>query len=188
MKREEHRLTRTWTQIFREAFARVRRAARASWEAQGQEVATQWRAHGSAPLQSEFRLDGEDVFSQAKVNGQKLRRWLDDDDVETGLAVLNLAPALLAALPRDERLIVLGELLEPFELVVQPRPHATSMTVVQAFMAEQRECADVTRAAIEALADNEVDRDERLRLVREIEEAKQALDDLAEAATRLSEG
>jgi len=188
MKREEHRWTRTWTQIFRVAFARVRRTARASWEAQGQEVATQWRAHGSAPLQSDFRLDGADVYSQAKVNGQKLRRWLDDDDVETGLAVLNLAPALLAALPREERLVVLGELLEPFGLLVQPRPAGGDMTVVQAFMEEQRECADVTRAAIEALADGKVDHEERLRLVREIEEAKQALDDLAEAATRHAEG
>ncbi len=187
MKGMEHRLARTWTQIFREAFARVRRAARASWEAQGQEVAAKWLELGRAPLQSEFRMGG-DVFADAKVNGQKLRRWLDDDDIETGLAVLNLAPALLAALPRDERLVVLGELLEPFDLVVQPRPSGGDLTVVQAFLVEQRECADVTRAAIEALADNEVDHDERLRLVREIEEAKQALDDLAEAASRHAKG
>ncbi len=186
MKGEDQRVTgQTWIAAFRTAFARVRRARGLSWEALGQEVAECWVNDGRPALQSEFRTGAGDAYTLAKANGQKLRRWLDDEDTETGLAVLNLAPALLAALPEIDRVVLLGELLAPFDLIVQPRPSgAVTGSMLDAFVAAQHDCAAVTCVTAEALADSVVEPREAKLVRHKVCRAVEGLQALADAADR----
>jgi hypothetical protein len=57
-----------------------------------------------------FDLPGRDAFSQAKVHGERIFRWLDDETKDSTLLPANLLPSVLAALPMDQRLHCLNEM------------------------------------------------------------------------------
>jgi hypothetical protein len=58
----------------------------------------------------------KDVFERARVNAQKLLRWMDDETKDGGLMNPNFLPWFVAALPQDLGLWLAGELLAPASL------------------------------------------------------------------------
>lgn len=65
------------------------------------------------PMRSGIVFDPatRDTFERAKVNADRVFRWLDDESKDTNLLPANFLPVLIAALPQDLRLDVVGELL-----------------------------------------------------------------------------
>jgi Arc/MetJ-type ribon-helix-helix transcriptional regulator len=57
-----------------------------------------------------FDLPGRDAFARAKVWGERIFRWLDDETKDSTLLPANLLPSVLAALPMDQRLHCLNEM------------------------------------------------------------------------------
>jgi hypothetical protein len=60
-----------------------------------------------------------DAFDRTKVNADRVFRWLDDESKDNNLLPSNFLPSILAALPMDLRLQVLGDLLRPLGLEVR---------------------------------------------------------------------
>ncbi|MFC4338673.1 toxin YdaT family protein [Cupriavidus numazuensis] len=61
-----------------------------------------------------------DAYERMKVNADRIFRWLDDETKDNALLPANFIPTILAALPGDLRLKLLGQLLAPFGLTVRP--------------------------------------------------------------------
>ena len=60
-----------------------------------------------------FDSSSKDVYTQAKHAAQKLYRWLGGDDEQEAKLPANMVPTLLAALPMEQRLDVLNQILCP---------------------------------------------------------------------------
>lgn len=63
---------------------------------------------------------GKDAYSRAKVNGEKISRWLDDETKDCTLLPANMLPTMLEVLPLDRRLVVLNTLLNPLGVDARP--------------------------------------------------------------------
>jgi hypothetical protein len=74
---------------------------------------------GPAVTDIRFEPNTRDVFQIQKVNADRVFRWLDDEGKDTNLLPANFIQSILAALPMDLRLQVLGELLRPLGLDVR---------------------------------------------------------------------
>ncbi|QYY30325.1 hypothetical protein K2O51_23435 [Cupriavidus pinatubonensis] len=61
-----------------------------------------------------------DAYERMKVNADRIFRWLDDETKDSSLLPANFIPSILAALPADLRLKLLGQLLAPLGLTVRP--------------------------------------------------------------------
>ncbi|MGO4304221.1 toxin YdaT family protein [Cupriavidus sp. RAF12] len=80
-------------------------------------------AHGSigGPEATGIRFDPPttDAFERAKVNADRIFRWLDDGSKDTNLLPVNFLPSILAALPMEDRISLVNEILGPVGLVVR---------------------------------------------------------------------
>lgn len=74
-------------------------------------VETHERIGGPARTGIVFDPATRDTFERAKVNADRVFRWLDDESKDTNLLPANFVPILIAALPQDLRLTVVDELL-----------------------------------------------------------------------------
>ncbi|WP_246792003.1 hypothetical protein [Burkholderia perseverans] len=64
--------------------------------------------------------DHHDHSTRQKTNADRVYRWLDDDDNDRNLLSVNMLPSILAGLPVESQLAVLGEILSPSGLSVRP--------------------------------------------------------------------
>src|SRR5688572_19269246 len=93
-----------------------------------------------APAVTDIAFDPvtRDAFGRMKVNADRVFRWLDDESKDTNLLPVNFLPSILAALPTDLQLQVLGVLARPLGLEVNsaetnespafnPLTHASSL-------------------------------------------------------------
>ncbi|QOY96359.1 hypothetical protein IM543_11365 [Massilia sp. UMI-21] len=71
-----------------------------------------------------FDPNTRDAFQRLKVNADRVFRWLDDESKDTNLLPVNFLPSILAALPIDLRLQVVGGLIRPLGLEVRSSEHA----------------------------------------------------------------
>lgn len=60
-----------------------------------------------------FDPNTRDVFERAKVNADRVFRWLDDESKDSTLLPANFLQSILAALPMDLRMHCLHEFLRP---------------------------------------------------------------------------
>lgn len=58
-----------------------------------------------------------DPYTRAKVMGDRIFRWLDDETKEVNFLPANFIPSVLAALPFDLRLSCINELIYPYNLM-----------------------------------------------------------------------
>lgn len=61
-----------------------------------------------------------DTYERAKVNADRVQRWLDDDTKDNALMPANFLPSIIEALPLDLLLQLLNELLQHRGLAVHP--------------------------------------------------------------------
>lgn len=66
-----------------------------------------------------FEPKTTDTFERAKVNADRIFRWLDDDSKDTNLLPANFLPSVLAGLPVADRIEVVNEILAPLGLTVR---------------------------------------------------------------------
>lgn len=81
-----------------------------SREAAAVTIVEAYRAVGEPPVGSDFRAS-KDAYEDARINAQRVFRWLDDQTKDCTLLPFNFAPAILAALPPDLCLACVDELL-----------------------------------------------------------------------------
>lgn len=111
--------------IIRTAVTNWRKANSWSRETVAQEIVeAHERIDGPTITGITFDPPNKDAFSRAKVNGERIARWLDDETKDSTLLPANLLPSVLAAMPMDLRLSVLNEILLP--LGVEARSSATA--------------------------------------------------------------
>lgn len=76
------------------------------------------RIGGGSATGIRFEPRTTDTFERAKVNADRIFRWLDDDSKDTNLLPANFLPSILAALPMDDRIALMNDILGPLGLVV----------------------------------------------------------------------
>lgn len=65
-----------------------------------------------------FDPNTRDTFERAKVNADRVFRWLDDEGKDNNLLPANFIPSILAAMPADIRLHCLDAILRPLGVAV----------------------------------------------------------------------
>ncbi len=66
-----------------------------------------------------FEPKTTDTFERAKVNADRIFRWLDDDTKDTNLLPANFLPSILAGLPVEDRITLVNNILAPLGLTVR---------------------------------------------------------------------
>lgn len=88
-----------------------------------------------------------DAFERARVNADRIFRWLDDQTKDNNLLPLNFLPSILAALPVERRVCLLNDLLRGSGVVVMALAiGANTLDAVTMLRSLIGECADATRA------------------------------------------
>lgn len=95
-----------------------------------------------------------DTFERAKVNADRVFRWLDDVTKDGNTCPANFLPSILAALPLDRRIGLLNHWLLPVDVACRPLPTSATPadTTVAVFQHLIREAADA-QAAMAPLID-----------------------------------
>lgn len=75
--------------------------------------------NGPANTNIVFEPLTRDTFERAKVNADKVFRWLDDVSKDRNLMPANFLPSILLAMPEDMRHACLNEFLRPLGMGVQ---------------------------------------------------------------------
>ncbi len=70
-----------------------------------------------------FDPQTHDTYQRAKVNSDRVSRWLDDETKDNNLLPVNFVPSILAALPADLQLQVMTALARPLGLEVRGAEH-----------------------------------------------------------------
>lgn len=80
------------------------------------------RIGGPATTGIVFDPPTQDAFARAKVNAERIFRWLDDVTKDNNLLPFNFWPAIQEALPMDRRMSLVNELLRPAHLACRALP------------------------------------------------------------------
>lgn len=117
MRNESHSITLIGT--LRTAIVEWRKREGWSREAVVQ-VIVEAHEHMSAPAATGIVFDPNtrDTFERAKVNADRVFRWLDDESKDNNLLPANFIPSILAAMPADIRLHCLDAILRPLGVAV----------------------------------------------------------------------
>lgn len=81
-------------------------------------VAAHEYINGPAVTGIEFDRTNRDAFQRAKVNAERVFRWLDDEGKDCTLLPANFLPSVLAALPLDLKLNCINQFMRPLGLAV----------------------------------------------------------------------
>lgn len=133
------------------------------------------KAHGNigGETASSIRFDPQtrDTFERMKVNADRVFRWLDDETKDTNLLPSNFLQSVLAAMPHDRRRHCVDDLLRPLGMAVRTLSTEGSAEVCVALLSNVlREQAEAG-AALAALLDGQVTREELIQAHRETSEA-----------------
>lgn len=102
--------------ILRAEIEAWRTASRMSREAVAISIVEAHLASGAdAATEISFDFGGGDAFDRARKSAQKIFRWLDE-----GTLPANMIPSILAALPIEQRLSVLNQMLCPLGVSARP--------------------------------------------------------------------
>jgi hypothetical protein len=101
------------------------------------------RIDGPATTKIHFDRAHLDPHERMRINGEQIFRWLNDATKDTNLLPANFLPSILAALPSDLKLQVLGDLVFPLgvsvHLVADEPVEGDLIHHVQAVMKEDGE-------------------------------------------------
>lgn len=104
----------------REAVNAWRKREGWSREAVAQAIVDHYDRHEGAVVTGvKFDPNTRDIFERAKVNADRIFRWLDDDTKDTNLLPANLLPYMLHALPMDLRIACADAFLRVADLSVR---------------------------------------------------------------------
>lgn len=130
---------------------------------------------GEAASGIRFDPQTRDTFERMKVNADRVFRWLDDETKDTNLLPANFLRSVLAAMPHDRRRHCVDDLLRPLGLAVRTLATEGSEEVCVALLSNVlREQAEAG-AALAALLDGQVTKEELIQAHRETSEAIVAL-------------
>jgi hypothetical protein len=91
-----------------------------------------------------------DTFERARVNADRIFRWLDDHTKDSNLLPLNFLPSVLSALPADRRVALLNDLFRKCGVLViaavQDSPALDAVGMLRSLLAET---SDATKAVAE---------------------------------------
>jgi hypothetical protein len=119
-----------------------------------------------------FDPNTRDIFERAKVNADRIFRWLDEESKDTNLLPANMVPYMMQALPMDLRISCSNEILGPTGLTVRvdsAEDEANLQSVLQHMAKESGEAV----AAMAALLDGATE-EELKNALREVTEAHAA--------------
>lgn len=114
-------------------------------------VAKHEEIDGPATTDINFDPNTRDAFQRQKVNADRVFRWLDDESKDTNLLPVNFMPSILAALPQDLQLVVLGVMVRPLGLQVMSSdatvaPTFSPLTHASSIIKESAEAAQAVLA------------------------------------------
>lgn len=112
------------------------------------------RADGPRVTGIRFEPQTTDVFERAKVNADRVFRWLDDASKDTNLLPANFIPSILAPMPMGVRLHCLDDMLRGVGIAARPLDAAAGggMDAVDLLRSMISENGDAQRA-VAALLD-----------------------------------
>lgn len=163
---------KTWIAIVLDHVNSWRKANGWSREAVVQEIVeAHQRAAGPAVTGIRFEPHTSDVFERAKVNADRVFRWLDDSSKDNNLLPANFIPSILAAMPVEVRQHCLDDMLRGVGIAARPLDTAEdgSMDAVGLLRSMIAENGDAQRA-VAALLDGAT-RDELIDAQRELAES-----------------
>ena len=105
------------------------------------------REGGPASTSISFDPPTRDPFERAKVNADRVFRWLDDVTKDTNTCPPNFIPSILAALPMDRRMALVNRWLQPLDISCRPVDHADNGDNADAHI---RYFKDLVRTSAEA--------------------------------------
>ncbi|MFK3741405.1 toxin YdaT family protein [Massilia sp. TN1-12] len=123
-----------------------------------------------------FDSSSKDLYTKAKSAAQKLYRWFGGDDEQDAKLPANMLPSILAALPMEQRLEVLNQILLPLGVEarqVEQSP-ALRFDVLKHLRAVMKEGGEGQMALVTLPPD--ATPGQRLAAHRELVEASQAFD------------
>lgn len=114
----------TFTGVLRDAVESWRKASAWSRETVVMHIVeAHERLGGPASTSIVFDPPTRDAFERAKVNADRVFRWLDDVTKDTNTCPPNFLPSILAALPLDRRMAVVNQWLRPLDICCRPANH-----------------------------------------------------------------
>ncbi|TPG76330.1 hypothetical protein [Pseudomonas arsenicoxydans] len=117
------------------------------------------RINGPEITAIRFEPPTRDTHERMRVNADRIFRWLDDSTKDTNLLPANFIQSILAALPADLKIQVLGELLVPLgvsvSLIANEPEKGGVLHHVQAVM---KESGEAQQALVYLLDDSNQDR------------------------------
>lgn len=112
-------------------------------EAVAQEIVKAYEAHDAGHVTGmRFDPPTRDPFERAKVNADRIFRWLDDDSKDTNLLTANMLPYLVVALPMDLRIECVNQILQPTGLSVMVLARDIAASMVEIFQNVAKEGAE----------------------------------------------
>lgn len=99
---------------------------------------------GPASTAIVFDPPTRDAFERAKVNADRVFRWLDDVTKDNNTIPANFLPSMLAALPADRRITLLNQWFVPLEVTCRPlnAPSDACDSAIGVFKALVKETAE----------------------------------------------
>lgn len=154
----------------REAVNAWRKREGWSREAVAQEIVDRYEQHhGQEVTGLRFDPTTRDIFERAKVNADRIFRWLDDETKDNNLLPVNILPYILQTLPMDLRIPCANEILCPAELTVRVANEEDDANLAMVLQHMAKESGEAV-AAMAALLDGATP-----------EELKNALKEVTEA-------
>lgn len=102
------------------------------------------RADGPTATGIVFDPPTRDTFERAKVNADRVFRWLDDVTKDGNTVPANFLSSLLQALPTDRRITLLNQWLVPLDVACRPLhvDAASADSAVAVFKILVKECSE----------------------------------------------
>ena len=122
--RDKSHTSQTFTAILRDAVEAWRKDN--GWSRESvvmQIVEAHERIDGPNTTGINFAPPTRDSFERAKVNADRVFRWLDDVTKDTNPCPPNFIPSILAALPLDRRMALVNQWMRPFDISCRPLNH-----------------------------------------------------------------
>lgn len=120
------------------------------------------RHNGTTATGIVFDPPTRDSFERAKVNADRVFRWLDDVTKDTNTIPANFLPSILAALPIDRRITLLNQWFVPLEVTCRPlhlppNPDASAVSVFKDLVKESAEAQASMANLIDGIAPGELE-------------------------------
>jgi len=144
---------------------------------------------GPAVTGIRFEPNTADAFERSKVNADRVFRWLDDSSKDTNLLPANFIPSVLSALPIQQRLHCLNDLLRGLgvSVILKDSQNTASLDAVALLCSMLKEDTEAHQAVAALIREATLEQliTARKELVESIDATKQALQAIEGALTEI---